>query len=226
MSAPPRSRGAAVVTFDLWSDFICGHCYYGTRRLVDALAGLPDQTAFQLRWRSFQLDPRPAGRRPGGDLYDYLAQFNGSRDAARAAAARIGPVAAAEGIAFLPDLARPGNTADAHRLVHLAGEHGLQTELALRLYQAYWSEGLPISDHGALLEIAVQVGLDREVTRHMLAGPRFAAEVVNDQSLAADLGVRGVPAVVADGRAAFSATEPRTALTATLRRLLGERTRA
>jgi predicted DsbA family dithiol-disulfide isomerase len=51
--------------------------------------------------------------------------------------------AAQEGLDFRVDLARPGNTFDAHRLLHLALEHGQQDELKERLDAATFNEGSP-----------------------------------------------------------------------------------
>ncbi|MCX4906888.1 DsbA family oxidoreductase [Streptomyces sp. NBC_00878] len=230
MTAPrPTSTdtsGTRATDLDVWSDFVCGHCYYGTRRIVAALALLPDPDAFRLRWRSFQLDPRPAGARPSGDLYDYLAQFNGSRAAGRAAMDRIGAVAAADGLPFRPDRARPGNTTDAHRLVHLARREGRDTETVLSLYTAYWTEGRPIADRTVLRELAADVGLDARRAQEVLDGDEFTAEVAEDQQRAAHLGVMGVPALVVGDRWSLGATATAEAIAAELHLLSRERNEA
>jgi predicted DsbA family dithiol-disulfide isomerase len=67
--------------------------------------------------------------------------------------------AAQEGLDFRVELARLGNTFDAHRLLHLALEHGQQAELKERLDAATFTEGSPASDHSALRAPATQVGL-------------------------------------------------------------------
>jgi predicted DsbA family dithiol-disulfide isomerase len=43
--------------------------------------------------------------------------------------ANITSLAAAEGLGYHLERAQPGNTLDAHRLIHLAAEHGLQGEM-------------------------------------------------------------------------------------------------
>ncbi len=45
------------------------------------------------------------------------------------------------------DLVRPANTFDAHRLLHLAKERGVQEGLASRMTRAYLAEGELLSDH-------------------------------------------------------------------------------
>ncbi|MEV7088440.1 DsbA family oxidoreductase [Streptomyces sp. NPDC093085] len=221
-SPTPTPSPSPTIDLDLWSDFVCAHCYYGTRRVTNAIAAQPDPGVFRLRWRSFELDPRPAGQRPTGDLYDYLARFNGSREAGRAAMEMIGAIATADGLPFDADAARPGNTVDAHRLIHLAGEDGRQTEVAQRFYAAYWTEGLPIAEHTALLEVAEEAGLDPARAREVLAGDAFTAEVAEDQELAMSIGIMGVPTVVVAGRWALSAGMPLDTLSEQLKRMTAE----
>jgi len=66
---------------------------------------------------------------------------------------------AREGLDFRFDLARPGNTFDAHRLLHLALEHGHQDELKERLDHATFTEGSRPSDHSDLRALATRAGL-------------------------------------------------------------------
>ncbi|GAA1565111.1 DsbA family oxidoreductase [Kribbella hippodromi] len=210
------------LALDLWSDFVCGHCYYGTRRIADALELVDKPELYRLRFRSFQLDPRPAAERPSGDLYDYLAQFNGSRAAGRAAMEYIKTIATADGLPFNPDLARPGNTTDAHRLVHLARQSGRDTEIALQLYKAYWSEGLPIADRSALTAFATAAGLNPTEVERTLNSPALTNELHHDQHLATQTGIRAVPALLANASTApqpINLNQPPQALATTLTRL-------
>ncbi|MFJ2173762.1 DsbA family oxidoreductase [Streptomyces sp. NPDC087851] len=225
MSSPPLSThtpNPRTIDLDLWSDFVCAHCYYGTRRVVDAIAQQPDPGLFRLRWRSFELDPRPAEERPAGDLYDYLARFNGSREAGRAAMETIGAIATADGLPFHADKAHPGNTADAHRLIHLAETESRQTELAQRLYTAYWTEGLRIADPDELAETARRTGLDPDRVREVLSGTEFTTQVTQDQQLALRMGLMGVPTLVVNHRWSLSATMPMETLSAQLHHLTAE----
>src|SRR6185503_8358417 len=63
-------------------------------------------------------------------------------------------VAAAEGLRFRFDRIQSGNTFDAHRLLHLAGERGKQDALKERLLCAYFTEGEPIGEQQTLLRLA------------------------------------------------------------------------
>ena len=72
---------------------------------------------------------------------------------------RMTETAAGEGLEFRFDIARGGNTFDAHRIVHLAAAHGAQDAMKERIMRAYLSEGELISDHATLERLAVEVGL-------------------------------------------------------------------
>jgi predicted DsbA family dithiol-disulfide isomerase len=107
-------------------------------------------------------------------------------------------VAAGDGLEFRFDIARSGNTFDAHRLVHLAAARGLQDAMKERLLRAYQGEGELMSDHAALTRLAVEAGLDEDEVRDVLATDHYAAEVREDERTAAGLGIRAVPFFVID----------------------------
>src|SRR5690606_30699554 len=107
-------------------DLVCPWCYVGERRLHAALARFPARDHVTVRFRSFQLDPT-APRRSARPLAEVLAgRYGGTVADAHARHAQLAELGRADGIEFRFDDARHGNTFDAHRLVHLAAEHGLQ----------------------------------------------------------------------------------------------------
>ena len=86
--------------------------------------------------------------------------------------------------------------------------HGLQAAAQERLFAAYFSEGLPISDRATLVALARSVGLDEDEARAMLESDRFAAEVREDELTAARFGISGVPFFVLDRRLGLSGAQP------------------
>jgi predicted DsbA family dithiol-disulfide isomerase len=187
------------VQVEIWSDVVCPWCYIGKRRFEAALARFPDRGQVEVRWRSFQLDPS-APALPEGTLIDRLTEKMGSHEAAVAANARLKVLAAAEGLRYRLDEARPGNTFDAHRLLHLARERGLQDEAKERLFAAYFTEGAAIGDRDTLVGLVGEVGIDKAEARAVLDGDRYADEVNADQREALELGATGVPFFVIDRR--------------------------
>ena len=131
---------------------------------------------------------------------------------------RMTETAAADGLDFRFDLARAGNTFDAHRLVHLAAAHGRQDEMKERLMRAYLTEGEPIGDPAALERLAVEIGLPEDEVRDLLAGDRFADEVREDERTAARFGIHAVPFFVVDRALGASGAQPPEVLGELLRR--------
>jgi predicted DsbA family dithiol-disulfide isomerase len=116
--------------------------------------------------------------------------------------------AAAEGLEFRFDLMRGGSTFDAHRLLHLAREQGLQPQLKERLMRATFTEGIPVSDTGSLVRLAAEAGLPAARAAAVLDGDAYAGAVRADEQQATRYGITGVPFFVADGRLAVSGAQP------------------
>jgi predicted DsbA family dithiol-disulfide isomerase len=193
---------------EIWSDVVCPWCYIGKRRFETALGRFAHREQVKVVWRSFQLDPS-APARSEGSLDELLAKKYG-RSLAEAAAMnrRVTDQAAAEGLSYRLDLARPGNTFDAHRLIHVAAAHGLQDAAEERLMRAYFTEGVSIGDRERLVEISAEIGLDADEARAVLAGGQYAAEVEADLRRAAAFGITGVPFFVVDERYGISGAQP------------------
>ncbi|HEV2062364.1 MAG TPA: DsbA family oxidoreductase [Solirubrobacteraceae bacterium] len=195
------------VHVEIWSEIACPWCYVGKRRFERALAEFEGRHAVGITWRSFELDPH-APRENGVDVATLVARKYGrTREQVLAMHAEMTRMAAAEGVEFRFDLARRGNTFDAHRLLHLAAEHGLQDGMKERLLRAYHAEGVVIGDRSELERLAVEVGLPEDDARETLAGDRFAVAVREDERLAAELDIHAVPAFVVDRRVAISGAQ-------------------
>jgi predicted DsbA family dithiol-disulfide isomerase len=161
-------------------------------------------------WRSFELDASaPASAEVAGDYAERLARKYGrGLDAAQQMIDTMTGTAAAEGLDFRFDRMRPGNSFDAHRLLHLAHERGVQDDLKERLDHATFTDGLRVSDHASLVDVAVAAGLDADEVRAVLASDRFADAVRADQARAASYRISGVPFFVVDGRYGISGAQP------------------
>jgi predicted DsbA family dithiol-disulfide isomerase len=203
---------------EIWSDIACPWCYVGKRRFEAALAAFEHRDEVQVTWRSFELDPDAPAERPGERAAHLAAKYGSSVEQARAMEDNMTAVAAGEGLEFRFDIARDGNTFDAHRLLHLAAAHGLQDTLEERLMRAYLGEGELISDHAALERLAVEVGLPADEVRDVLATDGYAAEVREDQRTARSLGINAVPFFVIDRALGASGAQPPEVLGGLLQR--------
>lgn len=210
---------------EIWSDVVCPWCSIGRARFAKALAQLEHAADVDVVWRSYELDPGagPSDPTPGGYPERLAAKYGTSVAEAEARIEHITALAAAEGLDFRFELSRRGNTFDAHRLLHLALERGVQEALKERLDVATFSEGLPVSDHDALLAVAVDAGLDADEVREVLATDRYADAVRADEARAASYGIRGVPFFVIDGRYGVSGAQTPEVLLDVLEQAFSER---
>ncbi|UPL48668.1 DsbA family oxidoreductase [Hymenobacter sublimis] len=193
---------------EIWSDIVCPFCYIGKRRLEKALATFPHANTVEIQWRSFELDPE-AKPEPTTSLYQRLAAKYGNTEAwARQMSANMTQMAAQEGLAFDFDRAVPANTFRAHRLVHLAAQHGQQDAAKERLFKAYLEEGQDINDTVTLSRLASELGLPTAEVEQVLASEQFAQDVRHDEYQARQIGVRGVPYFVFDDKYAVSGAQP------------------
>lgn len=193
---------------EIWSDILCPFCYIGKRRLEKALATFPHAAEVDIQWRSFELDAQ-ANPTPGENQYARLARKYGNTEAwARQMSANMTQTAAEEGLAFDFDRVVPANSLRAHRLVHLAAQHGHQDAAKERLFKAYLEEGLDINDVPTLTRLGAELTLPAAEVTALLTSDQFEAEVRLDEYHAQQIGVRGVPYFVFEDKYAVSGAQP------------------
>jgi predicted DsbA family dithiol-disulfide isomerase len=196
------------VKIDIWADIVCPYCHLGKARFEAALAEFPHRDEVEVTWHSFELD-RSAESVADGTLPEMLAAKYGIPEGdAVAQHEAIAEQAREVGLDFQWQRARPGNTFDAHRLVHLAGDHGLGKSMLERLMRAYFTEGEPIGDRATLVRLAAEVGLDTGEVGRMLESDDYGNHVRSDEATAAMIGVTGVPFFVLDRKYGLSGAQP------------------
>lgn len=209
-----RSLSVAV-----WSDIACPWCWVGKRHLEAAIAEVPFEV--DVEWRSFELDPSAPRALPSDDV-DYVERlakkYRTTRAQAQAMIDRMVGVGEGVGLAFRFDRAKPGNTFDAHRLLHWAKARGRQGALKERLFRAYMHEGRAVAEAEVLVELAAEVGLDADGAQGVLSSDAHAAEVRADEALAHHLEVTGVPFFVMAERFAVPGAQPAQVLQEVLER--------
>ena len=207
---------------EIWSDVVCPWCYIGKRRFERAVAsfGHPDEVT--VTYRSFELDPDAPAQRTGTQAEHLARKYGMTIAQAEQTGQQMTQRAAADGLEFRFDLIRGGNTFDAHRLLHLAKDYGLQPEVKERLLRATFTEGLPIADKPTLARLAADAGLPAAQVQAAMHGDAYADAVRADERQAARYGITGVPFFVADGKYAVSGAQPPEVLLQLLRRAYHE----
>ena len=158
-------------------------------------------------WRSFELDAQAPSQRPV-TLEEMLAsKYAVSIQEAAAMNARVSGIAAEIGLEYHLENARPGNTFDAHRLLHFAAARQLGDRATERVMHAYFSEALPVGDSAALAHLAPEFGIAESDALAMLESDAYAEAVRADEARAAAFGISGVPFFVFDEKFGVSGAQ-------------------
>lgn len=193
---------------EIWSDVICPWCYIGKRRLEMALANFAHRESVGVVWRSYELDTG-APRQYPGTLDELLARKYGfSPQQAAEMRARITALAADIGLDYRLADVRPGNTFDAHRMLHFAAARQLGDRATERIMRAYFCEGLAVGDRTALARLAPEFGIAENDALSMLAGDAYTGEVRADEARAKTFGISGVPFFVINGKSGIAGAQP------------------
>ena len=197
-----------TVIVDVTSDVICPWCFIGKRRLEKAIAVRRGQQDVRVRWHPFQLNPHmPNG---GMNRKEYRTAKFGSWERSLGLDAQVTAAGQDEGIAFAFDkILRTPNTLDAHRLIWLADQEGLQDAVVEAVFRAYFSEGRDISRTAVLLDVVAEAGLNRDRAEGVLNSDEGLAAIRAAEEQARGEAVQGVPYFLINGAVALSgAREP------------------
>ena len=209
----------AKVSIDIWSDVMCPWCIIGYSQLQKGLESLAGEVEAEVRWHAFQLNPDMPPE--GEEQQAHIARKYGrTPDQMAGARAQMKEIGARAGYSFdytgegeAPE-ARLWNTAKAHQLLlWTLAQHGpeKQTELKLALFNAHFQQRRNVSDPAVLIAIAESVGIERAGAESALDSAVLAQQAQEEQRMAYDMNVSGVPAMVINGKFLIpGAQEPET----------------
>ncbi len=142
-------------------------------------------------------------------MYDKLASKYGmSMSQAKQSVQRVVDMGKETGLDFNMDSQILTNTFDAHRLTVFSKKHGLMRPMAERLFKAHFTDALHIGDHNTLVNLAVEVGMDREKVREVLKSDAFNDEVQSDKLVASELCIRSVPFFLINKKYTITGAQP------------------
>jgi len=207
---------------EIWSDVMCPFCYIGKRRFEDALQQFEHQDEVEIEWKSFQLNP-DMETNPTLNISRYLADVKGwTLEYAQQMNAHVTGMAAEVGLTYNFDRAVLANSFNAHRFSHLAKKYGLGDAAEEQLFKAYFTDGRNIDDNDTLAELGAQIGLNKDEVLAMLTSDLYANDVKHDIAAAQQLGIRGVPFFVMDGKYGVSGAQPVATFSQTLQKAYSE----
>ncbi len=155
----------------------------------------------EIIWRAFELRPEPiATLDPGGE---YLTRV--WRDS-------VYPLAERLGITMRLPPVQPRSRL-AHEAAQWAREANRFDDYNAAIFRAFFERGEDIGSVDVLVRLAADLNFDEAtLLRRALERREFEASVLKDENEAAALGVSGVPAFVANRRAALSGVQSVAAL--------------
>jgi len=192
---------------------MCPFCYIGKRHFEQAIEKLPFKNEIEVDWKSFQLNPEYHNAN-NETVYDYLSRSKGMPvDQAKQMTKQVADMAANAGLSIDFDTNIPANTFNAHRLIHLAAKHGLQDLAEEKLFEAHFVNSKNIGQTDVLVDLAVEIGLNKDEAVAVLNSDEFAEAVRYDIYESQNLGIRGVPYFVMDRKYGVSGAQPVQAFT-------------
>lgn len=207
---------------EIWSDVMCPFCYIGKRRFEAALEQFPDKNKIEIEWKSFQLNPDMITN-PNKKIDAYLAEVKGiSLEQAKEMNERVTAMAKEVGLTYHFEKAIVANSFDAHRFSHFAKSKGLQDAAEERLFKANFTEGKNTADAATLVELGVEIGLDKLELKELLKSTSFSDAVQEDIIEARNIGVGGVPFFVFDRKYAVSGAQASEAFLQALKQSFAE----
>jgi predicted DsbA family dithiol-disulfide isomerase len=216
-----HTSAAPAIKVDIWSDVQCGWCYIAKRRLEAAAEQFGG--ALEIEYHSFELAPEAPAEFDGATK-EFLNHYRGIPiPEGEKMLARVTAIAAGEGLDYHFDRTHPTNTILAHELIHFAKSKGRQGEMNERLSDAYFQRGEHIGRIPNLIEIAVELGFDRDEVEGALTEHRYLDEVKADFARAAELGIQSIPFFVFDGRYGVSGAQDKGAFLQVLQQVDAER---
>jgi len=189
------------------SDVICPWCFIGKRRLEKAISVFDRGQEVRVRWLPFQLNPTMP--KEGILRREYRIKKFGSWERSQELDANVVAVGESEEIHFAFDrIERTPNSVDAHRLIWLAEQEGVQNAVVEALFLAYFREGRDISNRQTLIDVVVEAGLDRKKADLLLVGTDGLQAIKEAEVKNRELGVDGVPFFVVNDKITLSGAQP------------------
>jgi predicted DsbA family dithiol-disulfide isomerase len=193
-----------TISLDYVSDFVCPWCWLGLRRLNAAIQEF-DEEKVELKFRPFQLD---ASLPEEGMNYNefMFKKFGEQGDDNKWTQMRshLIQTGVEEDIPFnFNSLTIRANTFNAHRLMRWAQGQGYSTAAAETLFHAYFAENQNIGNKSTLISIGEQIGLLPDVLNKLFDEDEDKASLRDEETFFRNLGVDGVPVLIANGKKAI-----------------------
>lgn len=195
------------VKIEIWSDIVCPFCFIGKKKMEQAIAKLKAQDLVEIEWHSFQLDPQFPMDSSMPSM-PYLSEYKGyPMNQVNQMCDNLTEQGKLYSIDFNFDKAMTFNTYHAHRLIQWSKTKGLSNELKEAFMEAYFTNGIDLSNTKFLIEVVKNIGLNVDEAQKVLGSDAFSSEVNQDIYQARQLGIRGVPFFLINNKETISGAQ-------------------
>ena len=170
-----------MIQIQIWADFECPYSYFQTIDLEKIQAQYRDRV--EIVWRAFELTPVDGNILPS---QSYINTFD---------EAKLEPIVKEEGLKLLTPKFLT-YTWLAQESVYFANSQGLSLKLARALFDAFFLQGLDISNEETVMQIASQSGIDSQLLRQALDNGDLTKHVIADEQEFKTYGFQGLPAML------------------------------
>jgi predicted DsbA family dithiol-disulfide isomerase len=170
-----------MIQIQVWADFECPYSYFQTIVLEKIQAQYHDRV--EIVWRAFELTPVDGNILPSKS---YINTFD---------EAKLEQIVAEERLKLLTPKFLT-YTWLAQESVYFANSQGLSLQLARALFDAFFLQGLDISNEEIVMQIATQSGIDSQLLRQALDNDELTKHVMTDEQEFKIYGFQGLPAML------------------------------
>jgi predicted DsbA family dithiol-disulfide isomerase len=189
-----------TVKVEVWSDFVCPWCWIAKKRFEKAVNSLAGQVQVVVTNKAYRL---AKGMRPM-DYKTALHQKLGGAAGAERMMTAVGTNGLLEGLVYLFDTMRFGDTTAAHTLIKSISAPAVAERMAERIYKAATTDGLDIFNQDVLESLAKEVGVTD--TLFEFDSARVSAEIERDEMEASRI-ANGVPLFLFNGKVYVSGAQ-------------------
>lgn len=170
-----------MIQIQIWADFECPYSYFQTIVLEKLQTKYQDR--LEIVWRAFELTPVEGNTSPSQSYIDNLE------------AAKSEPIVAQENLQLLTPKFLT-HTWLAQESVYFANSQGQSLKLARALFDAFFLQGMDISNEALVMQIASQEGIDIERLQQAIDNGELTKHVMADEQDFKTYGFQGLPAML------------------------------
>ena len=175
----------------VFADTICGWCYIGHSRLLNAFSYF-ENISFDVEHKPFQLNPDMP--KEGIRRIDYLKSKFGSKEAAQPMYDSMVEEAKKENLKFnLDKIQVTPNTCLSHILIKLAFNKKIGHQVLSKIYNSYFSKGENIGDADILISIGKSQNISEKEIIDSFSADKEISEINKSNIIARSMGINGVP---------------------------------